>query len=306
MIKTLLQNGGVANQNKIAREILMYDISQIEYYENITNNMVGRVLRNHEVVHKNKKNYYLEGFELLTKNEITELIEICNQKISEFIENRGQMVFEHRRRNRRAVTGSIRYKVLTRAKFRCELCGISAEEKALEVDHITPKNSGGEDSINNYQALCYTCNAQKKDSDDTDFRGFKTLYDHRMRGCVFCDFDQKNILTQNNLAFAFKDEFPVTNLHTLIVPRRHVVDYFDLTQPEINATTELIRQVKKLLISDDNTISGFNIGVNIGQDAGQTIFHCHIHMIPRRTGDVENPIGGVRHLIPGRGRYPNK
>jgi len=89
------------------------------------------------------------------------IIEECDLKINEFIRKRGLNVWEHRRKNRRPVPGSIRYEVLKRANFRCELCGISAEEKALEVDHITPKNKFGEDSINNYQALCYTCNSQK-------------------------------------------------------------------------------------------------------------------------------------------------
>jgi len=92
-------------------------------------------------------------------------------------------------------------------------------------------------------------------------------------------------------------------MHTLIIPKRHVSDYFGLFQPEINATNKLIMGQKELLQDDDPTIDGFNIGMNCGEVAGQTIFHCHIHLIPRRKGDVENPRGGIRNLILGRGHH---
>lgn len=163
MIKALLGKGGRMSTRDIAREILIYDISQIEYYENVVNNMVGRVLRNRGVVEKKKEVYELVAYDLLTDEDRQLIVEECDRKIDAFIQKRGLNVWEHRRKNRRPVPGSIRYEVLKRANFRCELCGISADEKALEVDHITPKNRFGEDSINNYQALCYTCNAQKRD-----------------------------------------------------------------------------------------------------------------------------------------------
>ncbi len=114
---------------------------------------------------------------------------------------------------------SIRYLVLKRASFRCELCGISAEEKALEVDHITPKNLGGEDSINNYQALCYSCNASKKDKDDTDFRGQHDKYNCRDKECLFCKMDKKRIIAESNLAYAIQDKYPVSTGHTLIIQK---------------------------------------------------------------------------------------
>lgn len=80
------------------------------------------------------------------------------------------------------ISGTIRYEVLKRAKFRCELCGVSAEIKALEVDHIVPRNKGGSDDPSNFQALCYSCNAMKRDRDDTDFRKVVESYQHRERG----------------------------------------------------------------------------------------------------------------------------
>lgn len=122
-------------------------------------------------------------------------------------------------------------------------------------------------------------------------------------GCLFCEIEDERIVMQNDLAVAIRDGFPVTEMHTLIIPKRHAVTYFDLTQAEVNATNSLMAQLKSDIEKADPSVSGFNIGMNSGESAGQTIFHCHIHLIPRRDGDVENPRGGVRHLIPGKGTY---
>ena len=89
----------------------------------------------------------------------------------------------------------------------------------MEVDHITPKNKFGEDSIHNYQALCYTCNSQKRDLDDTDFREIKHIYEMRDTSCVFCNIPNGRILFENNRTMAFHDNYPVTKGHLLIVPR---------------------------------------------------------------------------------------
>jgi len=97
------------------------------------------------------------------------------------------------------------------------------------------------------------------------------------------------------------DKFPVTEGHTLITPKRHVAKYFELYQPELNATQFLLSQMK--ISKADGKVSGFNMGVNDGVAAGQTIFHCHVHLIPRRDGDVENPEGGVRGVIPAKQNY---
>ena len=124
-----------------------------------------------------------------------------------------------------------------------------------------------------------------------------------MTDCIFCSLESERIIAENEHALAFKDGFPVTESHTLIIPKRHVATYFDLDKDEILACNELLHRLKTTLESNDPLISGFNIGMNAGQSAGQTVFHCHIHLIPRRSGDVENPRGGVRHLIPGKGFY---
>lgn len=296
MIKVLLENGGSADKRTIAQNILSYDFSQVEYYEAITTNMVGRVLRKNVIVSKDKNIFELILFEDLSSTEIHELITLCDLKINEYIKKRGVKIWEHRRRNRKAVPGSKRYKVLKRADGRCELCGISKEEKALEVDHIIPKNNGGEDSIDNYQALCFSCNASKRDTDDTDFRNLNVKYQTRKSDCVFCNVSRK-IIAKNELSIAFYDKFPVTSNHVLIIPKRHCINYFELSQPEINAMHRLVHILKEKLKREDANISGFNIGFNSGEDAGQSVFHCHMHLIPRRKNDIPNPSGGIRNLM---------
>lgn len=121
------------------------------------------------------------------------------------------------------------------------------------------------------------------------------------RPCRFCSVGPALWIASNALAFALRDVFPVTPLHTLILPRRHVADYFGLTAGEREACAELIHQLRAAILTEDPAVEGFNIGMNVGEVAGQTLFHSHIHLIPRRRGDVEDPRGGVRMVIPGQG-----
>ena len=112
--------------------------------------------------------------------------------------------------------------------------------------------------------------------------------------CVFCNHDE--VVAENKLAQAFYDKYPVSTDHLLIVPKRHVKGCFDLYQPELNAVNRLMRELREKLLSEDPSITGFNVGTNDGVDAGQTVMHCHVHLIPRREGDVENPMGGVPEM----------
>lgn len=121
--------------------------------------------------------------------------------------------------------------------------------------------------------------------------------------CLFCNIPQERIVLENDLAYAIRDGFPVTKMHSIIIPKRHIKDYFDLSKDELLACDHLIHSLKEEINNSDSSVNGFNIGMNAGESAGQTIFHCHIHLIPRRTGDVDNPRGGVRHTIPGKGDY---
>jgi len=303
MLMTLLKEGGVSSIETLSKSLLIEDKSQQEYYGNITRNMVGRVLNNHGIVQKEGKIFKLRDYETYTEDQRIELIQICQEKLNEYIEKRGKRIFEHRRKSAGYISGSIRYNVLKDAKFRCALCGVSADTKALEVDHIIPRNKGGSDDISNLQALCYSCNAMKRDKDSTDFRRVRESYEVREEGCLFCEIQKERILDQDDLFYVIRDGFPVTDLHTLVIPKRHVETYFDLYQPELNSCNRMIQKFKQQIEKEDESVKGFNIGINNGEVSGQTIFHCHVHLIPRREGDVKNPRGGVRGVIPNKQEY---
>jgi len=193
----------------------------------------------------------------------------------------------------------VKYRALTRARGRCECCGAHEHQRALEVDHIVPKNQGGSDDLSNLQALCFRCNAGKRDTDCTDFRGLQASYAVREAGCVFCALEGSGrVLLENELALCIADAYPVTPGHSLVIPRRHVADGLALHQPEWNAAVELLKQRRQQLSAQDATISGWNVGLNSGEAAGQTVFHAHWHLIPRRLGDCAEPRGG--------GSYPKK
>jgi len=121
--------------------------------------------------------------------------------------------------------------------------------------------------------------------------------------CLFCNIQKERVISNNEYAYAIRDGFPVTELHTLVIPKRHVEHYFGLTNDELLACDALLRTLREEILRENDSVEGFNIGINSGAVAGQTIFHCHIHLIPRRKGDVSNPKGGVRHIIPGKGDY---
>ena len=304
MLRVLLENDGQASRSEIAKAFLAEDRSQIEYYETIVRNMPGRVLGRHGIVERVGRDYRLaDDFADLAPDQRERLIEACNERLADYLEKRGLAPWQHRKKAAGYVPGSLRYDVIRRAKGRCEACGVSVEDRALEVDHIVPRNKGGSDDPSNLQALCYVCNAQKRDRDETDYAAVHASYRDRQKECVFCEMPTYRMVANHELAYAIRDLYPVTEGHTLVLPKRHVADYFDLYQPERNAIEELLRECRRTLGTSDPSITGFNVGANAGQSAGQTIFHVHVHLIPRRTGDVDNPRGGVRGVIPERQDY---
>jgi diadenosine tetraphosphate (Ap4A) HIT family hydrolase len=120
--------------------------------------------------------------------------------------------------------------------------------------------------------------------------------------CIFCEIPEERIVCENDLAVAILDRHPVNPGHMLIIPRRHIVSFFDVTNEEIIAINELLHKCKYLL-DEQYHPDGYNVGVNCGSAAGQTIMHVHVHLIPRHSGDIENPRGGVRGVIPERRVY---
>ena len=121
--------------------------------------------------------------------------------------------------------------------------------------------------------------------------------------CLFCNSEKSGCAHENELAYASYDSYPVSEYHCLIIPKRHIKDYFDLSNEELIACNKLIQIVKKEITNKDTSVKGFNLGTNIGKVSGQSILHCHFHLIPRREGDVENPQGGVRSVIPKKQHY---
>ena len=125
--------------------------------------------------------------------------------------------------------------------------------------------------------------------------------------CIFCNKTNCKVISTTKNFFIIRDTaYPVTKHHTLIITNRHVADFFELTKEEMSELDEILKNQKKKLKNLDKAISGFNVGVNIGKDAGQSIMHCHLHLIPRRKGDVEDPRGGVRGVIPEKQKYKRK
>ena len=126
---------------------------------------------------------------------------------------------------------------------------------------------------------------------------------HREQECPFCALKDYKIIASNNLAVAIYDRFPVSPGHILVIPRRHFADYFDATEEERRAIDQLLQESRAILLREKSP-NGFNIGINVGAAAGQTVSHLHVHLIPRYVGDHPQPAGGVRHVIPGKGHYP--
>ena len=124
-----------------------------------------------------------------------------------------------------------------------------------------------------------------------------------MNNCIFCNISEESIVNDYKNFFIIRDSSPVTSLHSLFIPKRHIVSYFECNKDEYEEIPLVLQTQKTELKLTDDSITGFNIGMNIGEDAGQTVFHFHIHIIPRRKGDIDNPRGGIRGVIPDKQKY---
>jgi len=134
--------------------------------------------------------------------------------------------------------------------------------------------------------------------------------------CQFCNLDKSRVILSNDHAIAFHDGFPVTPGHSLIVPKRHISSFFEATREEQTALFDLLAEMRQLLLNHSpptfdkvgrlSVPAGFNIGINDGSAAGQTVMHLHIHLIPRYSGDTDDPRGGVRWIMPRAAPYWKK
>ena len=301
MLLGVIRRGGSATRTQIAEDFALSDSEQIAYYKSkVVHRMPGVRLVRDGLLEKHGEVYSLAPkLAQLNKHQLEQICAVLEQRITDYLDIR----YPFGDSNNDAVRGSIRYQVLKAAGGRCELCGASSKDIQIDVDHIVPRAKGGSNEVDNLQALCRTCNAQKRDRDDANIREMQAEYSLKSASCVFCELPAERIVAENELALAFRDGFPVTPLHTLVIPKRHAADYFALHQSEVTAINRLLQSQRLDLLKRDGSIEGFNVGINSGEVAGQTIFHTHVHLIPRRSGDVDEPRGGIRHLIPGKGSY---
>lgn len=178
MLLAVLRNGGSATKEQIARDFVLRDQSQIDFYrKTIVHKMPGSRLVRDGLLSLDNDTYSLSGLlSSLTIEQQKEIEEILEERISSYLGMRNP----YGDNNLDAVPGSIRQEVLKRAKQRCELCGRSAKDMQIDADHIRPRSKGGSNDITNLQALCRTCNAEKGNRDDEDFRGLPKLMSTEM------------------------------------------------------------------------------------------------------------------------------
>lgn len=124
-----------------------------------------------------------------------------------------------------------------------------------------------------------------------------------MSACFFCTLTPDRIIGETENFVVIRDMFPVTEGHRLIITKRHVENFFDLTPAESHELTDILHDLKNRMMTEDTSITGFNIGMNCGVSAGQTVMHFHCHLIARRDGDMTDPKGGVRGVIPEKQKY---
>jgi diadenosine tetraphosphate (Ap4A) HIT family hydrolase len=162
-----------------------------------------------------------------------------------------------------------------------------------------------------HQKKTYQCNVilnsksyfKNENCEIYEYQHYNQLNRTEKTGCPFCNPDSdRELIVESATAYAIYDKFPVNDGHALIIPKRHCADYFELTFKEQAACMFMLNKVYEIVSAKFNP-DGFNIGINVGEKAGQTVHHVHIHLIPRYNGDVEEPKGGVRGVIPNKQRY---
>ena len=126
-----------------------------------------------------------------------------------------------------------------------------------------------------------------------------------MDSCIFCSLPDYRVVAENDLTITVRDGYPVSDGHSLIIPKRHIASYFEASDEELMAINQALK-LQKLEIDSEFEPSGYNIGVNSGQVAGQTVMHLHVHLIPRYAGDIDDPRGGVRWVLPEHANYWSK
>lgn len=279
MIRTILAGGGAATRRQIAAAFLTADLSQLEYYEQIVKRYPTATLRRRGIVQHHRGVYRLaENMARLNEWECASLMALCDAKLADYIARRQEAIWRHRAQNFDPIPGTIRYEVLRRAMGRCEACGITNRERALQVDHIDPRSGGGGNEIENLQALCSTCNAQKLNRDRTDFHAAHDRFNLRVEGCAVCETGLSSALPSNTLALLLPGEEPS---RFIVAARRHGSSYCDLIQAEVNAIRDLELQVA--------AAGRFNLAHRTLNDRSAREGHCMIEVVVTAPGGTEAP-----------------
>ena len=295
LIRCLVDAGGSATIRQLAQELAVNDESELQRYEKTIRAKPLRVLTKHSVVNRSDDLVSLSARRLTVKQRV-EVRRLCEERIASFMKERGLKIWNYRLMDDPVPT-SLRYTVLKAHDRRCALCGATAKEDRLDLDHIKPRSKGGTTTPENLQVLCAKCNQAKSNKDATDFRSDPRESDFDAT-CPFCDRSlQDGAVETLGTVFAVHDASPATKGHLLIIPIRHTPDFFSMTEAERHDANTLLRLMRGRLQGEDRTIAGFNVGANCGEAAGQTIAHAHIHLIPRRRGDRKAKKRGVRGAI---------
>lgn len=301
LIRLLVESGGASTVRDLALRFVTFDEAELKEMEGILKKMPVPVLKRRGFVDREGELVSL-NVKIKDLKDKARILRACENRLSDYLEKKGENVWSYKW-IANPVRNSIRYRVLADGGHRCALCGITAAERPLDVDHIIPRSKGGSSNYENLQVLCSKCNRSKRDNDDKDFR--KAAEPIESYGdCFACTREpSESMEIETEHAKSILDKYPVTKYHTLIVPKAHVTEYDHLTESELRDIHRISKVVKKKIEALDKSVVGFNMGFNLGEAAGQTVNHLHYHIIPRRQGDVDDPLGGIRGVIPSKRKY---
>lgn len=299
IIKCLVEQKGVSSLTHIATVLAGLDRESIGYYRSKIRIYPKQVLSKHKIASMEKETVRLEVKLPTKKEEIDELIRLCDEKIkgyfASYIEDPGKP----------SGWGSLRVAMITETPW-CHLCGAKPGKNTdiqLDIDHILPVSKKDSSDRSYLQVLCHRCNRAKGNSlIYSAAEAHSRALDVKV-GCIFCSLSDDRVVDQSDYVVVIRDKYPVTEFHTLVIHRRHVADGSQLTDIEILETYKILRKITTGLKITDRLIEGFIIGYNVGEAAGQTVGHAHYHVIPRWVGDVIDPVGEIRGIIPAHKLY---
>ena len=273
MIRTLLSSDNTATVEDIARAFVNSDPSQLEYYKQIAKRWPHITLRKHNVIKYDKGVYTLLA-ENITRKQKQMLIELCELRLQEFIDKDPAIKLAHEM-DKKSISGSMRYDVLAKTKGICAACGVKASSGyPMHVDHIVPASLGGKSILENLQPLCFRCNTEKRNRDDTDFLKWNNRLKFRHKQCKLCDPPKP--ARENIMAYAFN----TSKYTTLITPKRHVGRFIDLLPSERHLCLGLVDSIQSA-VRARNGSARFDVHFDSDYNASQKHYSIILHQIRR-------------------------